>query len=106
MPMTRTYMGANSYSALWHGLDDSWMSAGACAGLAPADRKCFFPSQRHSVARDRMILEAKMHCWGCPVQAECLEYALAAKMKGIWGGSTEKDRKVIIKARQAERRTA
>jgi WhiB family redox-sensing transcriptional regulator len=35
-------------------------------------------------------------CQGCPVQMDCLEFALEAKVRfGVWGGMTEKQRRAL-----------
>lgn len=35
-------------------------------------------------------------CQGCPVQMDCLEFALEAKVRfGVWGGVTEKQRRTL-----------
>lgn len=40
--------------------------------------------------------EAIRVCQGCPVQMDCLEFALEAKVRfGIWGGMTEKQRRTL-----------
>ena len=40
--------------------------------------------------------EAKILCEACPYSGDCLEYALKnPELQGIWGGSTEKQRKKI-----------
>ncbi len=40
--------------------------------------------------------EAIRICRGCPVQLDCLEFALEAKIRfGIWGGATEKERRTL-----------
>ncbi len=37
--------------------------------------------------------EAIRICQGCPVQADCLEFAIEARIRfGVWGGLTEKQR--------------
>lgn len=36
---------------------------------------------------------AKRFCWSCPVQADCLEYAVEAREAfGVWGGFSEQER--------------
>ena len=46
-------------------------------------------------------------CLACPVQDECLDYALKYREEwGIWGGQTEKDRIRILRRRQRDRRKA
>ncbi len=40
--------------------------------------------------------EAVRVCSGCPVQIDCLEFALEAKIRfGVWGGMTEKQRRSL-----------
>ena len=37
---------------------------------------------------------AKMHCYTCPIQVECLDAALErGETAGIWGGHTEEERR-------------
>jgi WhiB family redox-sensing transcriptional regulator len=41
-----------------------------------------------------MEREAKMVCSGCPYKMRCFEYAMKnADMQGIWGGTTEQERR-------------
>ena len=42
---------------------------------------------------------AKDICAACPVCAECLAYALEHGERGIWGGTTDQERKQITKGR-------
>jgi hypothetical protein len=37
----------------------------------------------------------KSLCYSCSYQVECLEWALHYERYGIWGGTTEEERKVI-----------
>jgi WhiB family redox-sensing transcriptional regulator len=40
--------------------------------------------------------EAKRICRGCPVQIQCLAWALASGVTdGVWGGTTPDERRVI-----------
>lgn len=65
-----------------------WMGEAACIGH---DLQTFFPSGGDSN-------EAREVCMGCPVAAECLEYALAHHDdNGIWGGTTERVRRRLIR---------
>ncbi len=75
-----------------HVLGLAWQSRGLCRGLPP---DIFFPDDRGSSDI------AKRICAGCPVRAECLEYALAIREPfGVWGGASERDRRRITKARR------
>jgi WhiB family redox-sensing transcriptional regulator len=40
-------------------------------------------------------------CSECPVQLDCLEYALAYRIDhGVWGGASERERRRILKQRR------
>jgi WhiB family redox-sensing transcriptional regulator len=44
---------------------------------------------------------AKRICSDCPVQVRCLEYALENRIDhGVWGGTSERQRRRILKARR------
>ncbi len=47
-------------------------------------------------------VEAKAICAECPYKLRCLEYALKNNEIGIWGGTTENERKAIRKARNPQ----
>ena len=65
------------------------------AGCADADPVVFFADH------GRPATEAKAICAGCPVRAECLDFALAGSERfGIWGGLTEKERRVEARRRK------
>jgi WhiB family redox-sensing transcriptional regulator len=46
---------------------------------------------------------ARQVCAGCPVRAECLELALSMPQRpaGIWGGTTERERRDMRRERRA-----
>lgn len=59
----------------------------ACKGM---DSDFFYPTRGKSVAGPREV------CARCPVQEECLLYALVnAEKYGIWGGRSERERRRI-----------
>lgn len=74
----------------------TWWLKAACRGMDPD----LFYSERADGASDRA---AKAVCARCPVVDECLDFGLYEKF-GIWGGTTEKKRRVI--RRQRSRRGA
>lgn len=41
--------------------------------------------------------QVKQLCNDCPVKKECLDHALHHEKYGFWGGTTEKQRKIIRK---------
>ena len=70
-----------------------WMVHGKCRG---ADPSTFFPSDGTGVERAQRI------CGSCPVQVECLEYALEHRIEhGVWGGASERERRRILRRRRA-----
>jgi WhiB family redox-sensing transcriptional regulator len=69
-----------------------WAAYAACR---QADPDLFFPGD------DGDADTAIRICRGCPVRTACLEWALDARIRyGVWGGTTERDR------RRLQRRTA
>lgn len=75
----------------------SWRQKGACQGLDPA---VFFPDE----GDEETVAIAIAVCGTCDVRIACLEHALASREKeGVWGGTTERERRRIIRQR---RRTA
>lgn len=50
--------------------------------------------------RDQAVL-LKRVCQRCPVQAPCLEYALAWDSVGVWGGTTGAERRRLRASRRA-----
>ena len=72
-------------------LDTGWMAQGNCADKSPST---FFPSDGVGVEAARRV------CEGCPVKGQCLEYALDNRIDhGVWGGTSERERRRILKAR-------
>ncbi len=71
-----------------------WVEDGLCRQVGP---DLFFPSEvmvgTRMEERYRHKTEARAICRKCPVQAECLEYALRYdNLHGIWGGTTPNQR--------------
>lgn len=61
------------------------------------DPNIFYPERGSSTK------EAKDVCRGCPVKDQCLDYALMNGEKfGIWGGTSERERRKIRKERKAQ----
>lgn len=68
-----------------------WMGAAACKGC---DTNRWFPE------RGEPTDDVKAICRACPVIAECLEYALTTPERaGVWGGTSEKERRRIRRQR-------
>lgn len=77
------------------GLHQSWRYRAACKNLPPKRMEDFF-MPGNSVEGTRAL----RICAGCPVQSECLEYALdKPEDDGIWGGKTIEQRRRILRSR-------
>jgi WhiB family transcriptional regulator, redox-sensing transcriptional regulator len=81
-----------------------WQKGGACRPEPDAtpeelnrNSNIFFPERGSSTK------EAKSICAFCPMNQECLDYALMNGEKhGIWGGTSERERRKIRKIRTVE----
>lgn len=76
---------------------ETWMDDGACRNTTID----FFPTNGHHL----LTRPAKEICNTCPVQMDCLDYALIHAIDhGVWGGTDEKERRRIRKSRSRENR--
>ncbi len=76
--------------------DLEWMDWASCLDTDP---EAFFPEKGQPSG------PAKRICEGCAVQQECLEYALRTSRAddwGVWGATSEQERRVIRTERQME----
>lgn len=71
-----------------------WMRYGACAGTDYPD--LWFPERAGRV--DPRVKAAKAICLDCAVRAECLDYALERGEVGIWGMTTDGERRQLRQA--------
>jgi WhiB family transcriptional regulator, redox-sensing transcriptional regulator len=77
-----------------------WRDNAACAHEDP---ELFFPESGPGVTRPETIV-AKRICGGCPVRVPCLRWALDHGVSnGIWGGTTEEERRLLRKRVPAAR---
>ncbi len=97
-------MSAYQLKPKWAGLDTKWMRRGGCAGLTIEAQRQFFQDERTTVAAKRDTLEAKLICEGCTVRQTCLEFALAAGMIHVWGGTSTMERKVMLRQARVRHR--
>jgi WhiB family redox-sensing transcriptional regulator len=82
---------------------DDWRDQSACRDTDP---DLFFPVGTTGLALDQ-IDAAKRVCGNCEVQQACLEFALATNQEsGIWGGTSEEERRKLRKAWLARQRRA
>lgn len=88
MSLTKNFFGGP--------LPDGWQEEAACRD---ADIELFFSLD------DDDQRAAQELCRSCPVQQECLRFALENReMYGIWGGMQESDRRSVIRERRREER--
>ncbi len=72
----------------------TWRKRAACRGI---DVEIFYPA----TDEDDDAEPAKAVCAECPVRQACLEHALANREReGIWGGTTERERRRILRQRR------
>lgn len=63
-----------------------------------SDPEAWFPDHDDYEERVRM---AKKLCATCPIQLECLRYALEHEQYGIWGGLTPRQRQKLLARKRA-----
>jgi WhiB family redox-sensing transcriptional regulator len=77
-----------------------WWSRAACSTTDP---ELFFPIASAGPAA-RLISKAKATCARCEIQRACLDYALdAGPVQGVWGGTTEHERRLLRQPGRRER---
>ena len=76
---------------LYQELGDAIANAETIPPCMVSDPESWFPDSLQ--VRSSTVENAKRLCMACPVQAQCLAYALANPgLEGIWGGATPKER--------------
>lgn len=81
-----------------NGYGTEWRSLGACV---TADPDLFFPISSAGPALHQ-ISQAKAVCAGCPVQRECLSFALETRqVHGVWGGKSAEERQLLRRQQPA-----
>ena len=74
---------------------DDWRDKASCRHTDP---DLFFPIGTTGSALDQ-IEAAKAVCRGCDALSACLEFALATNQEsGVWGGTSEDERRKLRKA--------
>jgi len=70
----------------------AWMEMAECRGGNPS---VFFQDDKDNTRS----AVAKAVCRSCPVQAECLAYAISTgETHGVWGGKSPRERRAIARA--------
>ena len=73
----------------------AWMAHGACLEHPEVE---FVPL---NLRTEENADAARAICAGCACRAECLAYALADDLLGIWAGTTTRERREMRKRRAA-----
>ena len=82
---------------------EDWRDQASCRSVDP---DLFFPVGTTGVALVQ-IEHAKSVCRSCTAREACLEFALATNQEsGIWGGTSEEERRKLRKQRLARQRRA
>jgi WhiB family redox-sensing transcriptional regulator len=68
------------------------MPRGACGEVDP---ELFFPVGGRAGSAARQAEAAKAVCGRCVVRVNCLSYALETMPEGIWGGTSEEERRAV-----------
>ena len=77
---------------------NSWRHDALCRGV---ETDLFFPAGELGEEPVKHAQAAKAVCFKCPVREACLEYALATDQPfGVWGGTTEAERRSIRRRRR------
>lgn len=67
------------------------------ASCLDADPEIFFVDDRDEPEYDKRKTNVALQlCNSCPVKTECLQFAVSEKAVGVWGGTTTKERNVIV----------
>jgi WhiB family redox-sensing transcriptional regulator len=81
--------------------EDNWRPRASCQ---TTDAELFFPVGSGFAATEQ-IDAAKKVCEACSVRVECLTFALRTNQEaGIWGGTSEDERRKLRKRWLADRR--
>lgn len=75
-----------------------WRYAALCRDTDP--EQFFSVSGPESESYKKHIGEAKAFCRSCPVREECLSFALAKDVTGVFGGTDEHDRRRLRRQRK------
>ncbi len=94
-----TWLVTQALSDLIQDVRIDWKSQAACRGYPD---ELFFPV---GDTDEEQIATALAVCDSCKVREECLSYALESNQRaGIWGGTTEKERRSLRRRWLAERK--
>jgi WhiB family redox-sensing transcriptional regulator len=105
--MNKNSLQEDNMALIWNRSIDwnaeAWREVAACRNT---EAEMFFPIGATGTAIEQ-IDSAKRVCNQCDVQGPCLEFALATNQEsGVWGGTSEEERRKVRKQWLAARRRA
>lgn len=72
----------------------TWRLKALCIDLELEERLQFFGDSSYPISAQTQYKTARLICYECPVQVECLNSAIDNKERtGVWGGLTESQRR-------------
>lgn len=78
--------------------ETEWQAQAACRGADSSLQSLFFPERGENVHP-----AVRATCDSCPVQVECLRYAMDTHQRfGVWGGLSTRERERFARKRQIE----
>lgn len=95
--ITPQQIAIQNFTNLLEEYQPSWAKSAACKSTSSKE---FFPKRGDSTK------EAKEICLSCIVAQQCISYALANNERfGIWGGTSERDRRRLRRAISSSKKT-
>lgn len=87
------YNQVMKYRVLSWDQDVGWQYDAACLGVTARFGEDLFFRPENGEGKPVRVRRAKMLCASCKVRQECLRFALDNGCTGVWGGTTERERK-------------
>jgi len=78
-------------------LDEDFAANAACKGFPT---EWWFPTKGMNVLQTPTLKEAKEICGTCAVRKQCLDYGVATRSWGVWGGFTLNDGRLTTRDRK------
>lgn len=85
------------YKLLTWDTDVEWQYDAACLGVVARTGDDPFFRGDETTGRSSRVKHAKSFCKVCPVVQQCLQFALDNGCSGVWGNTTERERKRMKK---------
>ncbi|WP_308116852.1 WhiB family transcriptional regulator [Pseudonocardia sp. WMMC193] len=82
---------------------DEGQARPASARCRDVDTEVFFPVAEAGPVREGEVARAKVICSGCPVRAQCLDWAIVSLPHGVAGGLDEHERAELRRGRRIQR---